>query len=486
MNETSIRQSLSQYIGAIISGEGTDPAIDTAIFLQRADVPNLEKRGVDPLIVNLLKIIYTLADENIQVSYDTVKTRCSLGEIAVLDYIYEQYKIITSRHGVIRSTLSVIAAEIAVDDFTKALQSAENHVRVGPGTLSNRIEEAILMVQQASTMVTPEYNFAAFPNAAENFYDDLVKRHEQLMSGRFIHPTFKLSGLGQKLLMEHGKPVMVYPSMYPGSVALLTARTKSGKTAVALKFAQMFAHSDDQQFDVLVLYGENDPTTMWARIVSPDVVLHNSYLQTPVGYHPSAFKDRILETRAKFRKNNIERGVITAVHMPLMTISNVSSVVNHWAQGLRENNRKGVVIIDYLHLVSMGVSVDSAVDDNSQAGVINAIANTLKVIFERQQIPCLLLAQSDEQGNVRYGRRINERAQFLLHMESEENEMKESVKMLDRNGNPVHDAMGQPIYWHMADDMYTHKRTLILKQANTFRAGRHEFKVALAYGLVKW
>ncbi len=221
---------------------------------------------------------------------------------------------------------------------------------------------------------------------------------------------------------------------------ILAANTGVGKTSFALNICANAAKASDKAVVVFSLEMSNEQLAL--RLISGEALVDSKKLRTGILNDEEWMA--IAHASKTLSKTNIYLADSTGI-----TVNEMK------AKCRRLGKEIGLVIIDYLQLVSSGVRTDSRVNE------VAAISRALKIMAKDLNVPVLCLSQlsrdSDKQGrrprlsDLRESGSIEQDADVVLILYREDKEKPENVKLLVEKNR--HGSIGDiDLHW---DGKYT-------------------------------
>jgi len=203
----------------------------------------------------------------------------------------------------------------------------------------------------------------------------------------------------------------------PGEYVVICAETSGGKSALALS---LILHEAKRGIPVVVFSLEMSPTQVIRRMLANDGQLSMKALRCG------------LLTESDFPKltQSAERLSKLPIHCEEGYHMNIAQIVSR-LRLLKVRHNIGLVVVDYLQLVSSGTK------ESSREREVAEVSRRLRLLALELQIPVVVLSQLNDQGYLRESRAIGHDADTVINIEDGDSEdafERNVVLVKNRNG----------------------------------------------------
>ena len=203
----------------------------------------------------------------------------------------------------------------------------------------------------------------------------------------------------------------------PGEYVVICAETSGGKSALALN---LILHEARRNIAVAVFSLEMSPTQVQERTLSSDGQLSMKTLRS--GLLTERDFPKLTQSASRVSK--------LPIHFEEGFSTNIPQIVSR-VRLLKARHNIGLVVVDYLQLVSSGTR------ESSREREVAEVSRRLRLLALELGIPVVALSQLNEQGQLRESRSIAHDADTVIYIrdgESENASERNIVLVKNRNG----------------------------------------------------
>jgi len=274
--------------------------------------------------------------------------------------------------------------------------------------------------------------------------DEKIKR---IKEGKDVGPNFPWQNLNKLI-----------PGLRPGEMTTIDAKTKHGKTSLAMYCMYHQAYHKSQGYYVLALFLETTPESIMSRVMSRELCIPVGVWKAGgyydenkkfvlVDHRQEPLKTKISDVKARMIKEQKESGGhLEHVYVSGIDVYELKSIISRHKAIAANMGLEMIVWVDYYQILDSSRFASTETEGYNKAAefIKTQIANDLN-------IHVVLLAQfgvdQDYNKSAPYGgSRVLMRAQNHIRLIRKDDAESDERWMIGKKQKT--DAIGNPMYWH--------------------------------------
>lgn len=265
-----------------------------------------------------------------------------------------------------------------------------------------------------------------------------------------------------------------------GDMIHFAGKSKTGKTLIAGLIAEYIAY--ELGYDVELFHMETETEQYVQRMISRHTRLPLSKIDS-INFAVDPFKSQLEAVTGYIKAREESKGSLKYTFCPGISIDEIAMHVANSAAISRSRGREYVWIVDYYSLITPPPGF-------AGGHVNNYIADRLKTITQSARTRSIVFSQYSDDADFTQrlssfdGQMILKRSQANIQIRRTPNNEKQDVPLLDEDGNPMRDGLGNPMYKQRRHHPLSFEADLYTATANSGSGGSCPVEVYADYCII--